>query len=278
VRSGFVTFVGRPNVGKSTLLNRILGTKVAITSDKPQTTRTRIMGVLTRPDAQIVFVDTPGIHKPRTALGSRLNTTAEATIDDVDVVCFVIDATQPFGRGDQWVANLVPKDAVCVVNKVDRASKAQVIEQLAKAAELDLEAYFPVSARTGDGVGALVEHLVERLPEGPQYFPDNMVTDVPEAFMVAELVREQLLRRTREELPHSIATRVVEWDWPLIRCEIVVERPSQKGIVIGRGGQVLKEVGTAVRQQLPDGAYLELIVKVDKDWQRRPKAMERFGY
>ncbi|MGV3759425.1 MAG: GTPase Era [Actinomycetota bacterium] len=278
MRSGFVTFVGRPNVGKSTLLNRILGTKVAITSDKPQTTRTRIMGVLNRPDAQIVFVDTPGIHKPRTQLGNRLNATAEGTIGDVDVVCFVLDATQPFGRGDQWVANLVPKDAVCVVNKVDRASKAEVAAQLAAASGLDLSEYFPVSAKTGDGVEALVEHLLSRLPEGPQYFPDDMVTDVPEAFMVAELVREQLLRRTREELPHSIATRVVEWDWPLIRCEILVERSSQKGIVIGHKGQVLKEVGMAVRQQLPEGTYLELIVKVDKDWQNRPKAMERLGY
>jgi GTP-binding protein Era len=278
MRSGFVSFVGRPNVGKSTLVNQIVGTKVAITSDKPQTTRTRIMGVLTRPDAQVVFVDTPGIHKPRTALGTRLNATAEGTIGDVDVVCFVIDATQPLGRGDQWVAGLVPKDGVCVVNKVDKASKAQVLEQLTAASELGLSEYFPVSARTGVGVDALVEHLISRLPEGPQYFPDDMVTDVPEAFWVAELVREQLLARTRDELPHSIAARVVEWEWPLIRCEILVERESQKGIVIGKGGQVLKEVGTAVREQLPEGAYLELQVKVDKDWQRHPKAMERFGY
>jgi GTP-binding protein Era len=278
MRSGFVTLVGRPNVGKSTLVNRIVGTKVAITSDKPQTTRTRIMGVLNHPDAQVVFVDTPGIHKPRTALGSRLNATAEGTIDDVDVVCLVLDATQPVGRGDQWVAGLVPKDAVCVVNKVDRASREQVLAQLGAAAALELSEYFPVSARTGDGVGALVEHLVSRLPEGPAYFPDEMVTDVPEAFWVAELVREQLLRRTHDELPHSIAARVTEWDWPLIRCEILVERESQKGIVIGKKGQVLKEVGIAVREQLPEGAYLELQVKVDKDWQRHPKAMERFGY
>jgi GTP-binding protein Era len=236
------------------------------------------MGVLTRPDAQVVFVDTPGIHKPRTALGTRLNATAQGTIDDVDVVCLVLDATQPVGRGDQWVAGLVPKDAVCVLNKIDKASRQQVLEQLATASSLELSEYFPVSARTGDGVGALVEHLVSRMPEGPQYFPDEMVTDVPEAFWVAELVREQLLARTRDELPHSIAARVTEWDWPFIRCEILVERDSQKGIVIGKGGQVLKEVGTAVREQLPEGAYLELQVKVDKNWQRHPKAMERFGY
>ena len=277
-RSGFVTLVGRPNVGKSTLLNRILGTKVAITSDKPQTTRTRIMGVLTRADSQIVFVDTPGIHKPRTAMGSRLNATAQGTIGDVDVVCFVLDATQPFGRGDQWVANLVPKDAVCIVNKVDRATKKEIADQLLAASALSLSAYFPVSAKTGDGIDALIAHLEDRLPEGPQYFPDDMVTDVPEAFWVAELVREQLLRRTHDELPHSIAARVTEWDWPLIRCEILVERDSQKGIVIGKKGQVLKEVGIAVRAQLPEGTYLELMVKVDKDWQSRPKAMERLGY
>ena len=278
MRSGFVTLVGRPNVGKSTLVNRIVGTKVAITSDKPQTTRTRIMGVLTRPDAQVVFVDTPGIHKPRTALGTRLNATAQGTIGDVDVVCLVLDATQPVGRGDKWVAGLVPHDAVCIVNKVDRASPAQVLDQLRAASDLELSEYFPVSARTGDGVDALVEHLVDRLPEGPAYFPDDMVTDVPEAFWVAELVREQLLRRTHDELPHSIAARVTEWDWPFIRCEILVERESQKGIVIGKRGLVLKEVGTAVREQLPEGTYLELQVKVDKDWQRHPKAMERFGY
>jgi GTPase len=278
MRSGFVTFVGRPNVGKSTLLNQILGTKVAITSDKPQTTRTRIMGVLTRSDAQIFFVDTPGIHKPRTALGTRLNATAQGTIGDVDVVCLVLDATQPFGRGDQWVANLVPKDAICVVNKVDKASKQALADQLVAASALGLSEYFPVSAKTGEGVTTLVDHLISVLPEGPQYFPDDMVTDVPEAFMVAELVREQLLRRTHDELPHSIAARVTEWDWPFIRCEILVERSSQKGIVIGHKGQVLKEVGIAVREQLPEGAYLELLVKVDKDWQSRPKAMEHFGY
>ncbi|HEX6422147.1 MAG TPA: GTPase Era [Acidimicrobiales bacterium] len=277
-RSGFVSLVGRPNVGKSTLLNRILGQKVAIVSDKPQTTRHRIQGVLTRPDAQVVFVDTPGIHKPRTPLGERLNVTAQSTIPDVDVVVLVIDATQPLGRGDRWVAARVPRDAVVVVNKTDAAGPGEVLEQLRAAGELELSEYFPVSARTGDGVGELVEHLVARLPEGPRYFPDDMVTDVPEAFWVAELVREQLLAVTRDELPHSITTRVTEWEWPRIRCEILVERESQKGMVIGRKGAVLKQVGTAVREQLPEGAYLELHVKVDKDWQRRPAALDRLGF
>jgi GTP-binding protein Era len=277
-RSGFASLVGRPNVGKSTLLNRILGHKVAIVSDKPQTTRHRIQGVLNRPDAQVVFVDTPGIHKPRTALGERLNVAAESAIGDVDVVVLVLDATQPLGRGDRWVADRLPADAVVVVNKVDIAQPADVLEQLRAAAELDLAEYFPLSARTGAGVAELVDHVVERLPPGPRLFPEDMVTDVPEAFRVAELVREQLLAVAREELPHSIATRVIEWDWPLIRCEILVERDSQKGIVIGHRGEVLKQVGTAVRSQLPDGAYLELHVKVDKDWQRRPAALDRLGF
>jgi GTPase len=277
-RSGFVSLVGRPNVGKSTLLNRILGHKVAIVSDKPQTTRHRIQGVLNRRGAQAVFVDTPGIHKPRTALGERLNVTAESAIGDVDVVVLVLDATQRLGRGDHWVAQRVPTDAVVVVNKVDIAKPAEVMEQLRAAAELDLAEYFPVSARTGSGVDELVDHVVGRLPPGPRYFPEDMVTDVPEAFWVAELVREQLLAVAREELPHSIATRVTEWDWPRIRCEILVERESQKGIVIGHRGEVLKRVGAAVRSQLPDGAYLELHVKVDRDWQRRPAALDRLGF
>jgi GTP-binding protein Era len=276
-RSGFVTIVGRPNVGKSTLLNRILGRKVSIVSDKPQTTRHRLQGALDRPGVQAVFVDTPGLHKPRTALGERLNAAAESSLRDVDLVVFVIDATQPLGRGDRWVADRVPADAVLVVNKTDAAGPARVLAQLEAASALDLSAYFPVSARTGAGVDALVEHLLARLPEGPRYYPEGMVTDVPDALWVAELVREQLLAVTREELPHSIATRVTEWDWPLIRCEILVERESQKGIVIGRRGAVLKAVGSAVREQLPEGAYLELHVKVDRDWQRRPAALDRLG-
>jgi GTP-binding protein Era len=153
-----------------------------------------------------------------------------------------------------------------------------VMEQLRRAGELDLSAYFPVSARTGEGIDALVDHLVALMPEGPRYFPEDMVTDVPEAFWVAELVREQLLAVTREELPHSIATRVTEWEWPYVRCEILVERPSQKGIVVGQGGEILKKVGMAVRSQLPEGVYLDLHVKVDRNWQRRPAALDRLGF
>lgn len=279
MKSGFVTFVGRPNVGKSTLLNKILGEKVSIVSDKPQTTRNEVRGVLTGDGHQIVFVDTPGIHKPRTLLGERLNETATGTIGDVDVVCLVIDATAPVGPGDRWVASRIPADAFIIVNKIDLARREQVLAQLAAASELERgSGFFPVSARTGDGLDVLLTAIIDRLPEGPAYYPDDMVTDVPDAFWVAELVREQLLAVTREEVPHSVATRVTEWDWPHIRVEILVERDSQKGIVIGRGGSVLKQVGINVREQLPKGAYLELFVKVDQDWQRQARALDRLGY
>lgn len=279
MHSGFVTIVGRPNVGKSTLLNRMLGTKVSIVSNKPQTTRTEVRGVLTRSDVQAVFCDTPGIHKPRTTLGERLNHTARSALADMDVVLFVVDGRGGIGNGDRFVAEgLPPERTVLVLNKVDGQSHDRIIEQLALATGFDFDEYFPISARKGTGVDELVEHVLSRLPEGPQYYPDDMVTDVPEAFWVAELVREQLLAVVRQELPHSIATRVTEWEWPRIRCEILVERESQKGMVIGKGGAVLKEAGTRVREQLPEGAYLELVVRVDKDWQRRPKALDRLGY
>ena len=283
MKSGFVTLVGRPNVGKSTLLNQILGQKVTIVSDKPQTTRTQVRGVLTRPDAQVVFVDTPGIHKPRTLLGERLNETATASVGDVDVVCLVLDATAPVGRGDQWVAERVPSDAIVVVNKTDLAAPNQVLDQLRAASErlAGGDEYFPVSARTGEGVSELVEALVARLPEGPSYYPDDMVTDVPEAFWVAELVREQLLAVLRDEVPHSVATRVTEWDWPRVRCEILVERDSQKGIVIGRGGERLKQVGTSARRAMEtlfDGpVHLELWVKVRRDWVEDEAALRELG-
>ncbi|MEE3352686.1 MAG: GTPase Era [Actinomycetota bacterium] len=277
--SGFVTLVGRPNVGKSTLMNRLLGQKVTIVSDKPQTTRTEVRGVLTRPGVQAVLCDTPGIHKPRTLLGERLNHTARAALADMDVVLFLVEADGPVGRGDAFIADRLPKDrTVLVVNKVDRVGRDRIAEQLIAASAFGFNEYFPISARDGEGVDALRTHVLDRLPEGPQYYPDDMVTDVPEAFWVAELVREQLLAVVKEELPHSIATRVTEWEWPRVRCEILVERDSQKGIVIGKKGAVLKEVGTAARAQMPEGAFLELVVRVDKGWQRRPKALDRLGY
>jgi GTP-binding protein Era len=277
-RSGFVALVGRPNVGKSTLLNRILGEKVSIVSPRPQTTRHQIRGILDRGDVQVVFVDTPGVHKPRTLMGSRLNAVAGEVAGDVDVVCLVVDADAGLGPGDQRLAAGVGRGAVLVLNKCDRAGAARVGEQLLRCAELGFAEYFPVSARTGEGVEALVGYLEARMPEGPRWYPEGMSSDVSEELRVAELVREQLLRVTHDELPHSIATRVVGWEWPRITVEILVERESQKGMVIGKGGSVLKEVGTRVRRQLPEGAFLELRVRVEKDWQSRPASLDRLGY
>ncbi len=277
-RSGFVTLLGRPNAGKSTLLNKILGLKVSIVSDKPQTTRTQVRGVLDRPGAQLVFVDTPGIHKPRTALGSSLNATANQASSQVDVVCFVLDATAPYGRGDAAIAERLSKDSVIVVTKSDIASRHQIAEQLAATSDLDAAQWFPVSGRTGDGIEDLVSYLTTRMPSGPRLYPPGMVTDVGDEFWVAELVREKLLALTRDELPHSVATRVTEWEWPRIRCEILVERESQKPMVIGKGGEVLKKVGTAVRAEIGEDVFIELFVKVEKNWQRRPELVQRLGY
>ncbi|HEX3459260.1 MAG TPA: GTPase Era [Acidimicrobiales bacterium] len=314
--SGFAAVVGRPNVGKSTLINRIVGTKVSITSPRPNTTRSQVRGVLNRPGAQVVFVDTPGLHKPRTALGERMNDSASSSMDDVDVVIAMVEATGAIGPGDRMVLTQASRrvrslaraaalerevgvadgDApgqptlLVVVNKIDRVDDngvlthltavSEVIESLAEedgSPPVPVE-YFPVSASEGDGVDALVDAVVSRMPEGPRYYPEGMVTDVAEAFWVADLVREQLLARVEDELPHSIACRVTEWEWPRVRCEILVERDSQKGIVIGKGGSTLKEVGTAVRKQMPPGAYLELFVRVEKRWQHREDALDRLGF
>jgi GTPase len=289
MRSGFCSIVGRPNVGKSTLVNRICGTKVSIVSDKVQTTRTQVRGVLTlqQPadfvDAQIIFVDTPGVLKPRSLLGERTNAAASAAFGDVEVACLLIDATMPFGKGDRFIAQRLPRTSFLVVNKVDMASRQQVLRQLHAASELGFDEYFPISAVDGSGIRPLIDAIIGRLPEGPLLYPPEMIRETDETVWVAELVREQLLAVAEEELPHSIACRVVEWEdrdngGPFVRIEILVERESQKPIVIGKGGSVLKEVGIAVRDQLPPGAYVELFVKVAKDWQRTPYMLDRLGY
>ena len=313
-RSGFAAVVGRPNVGKSTLVNAMVGTKVSITSPRPNTTRAQVRGVLDRPDAQVVLVDTPGLHKPRTPLGERMNDLATSSLDDVDVVVAMVEATGAVGPGDRMVltrsAHRVrsmvrasplasgPGGAdgtgnpalLVVVNKIDQVGGDGVLTHLNAVSgvieEIDGEdagievpvEYFPISAATGEGVAALTEAVVARMPEGPRYYPEGMVADVAEALWVADLVREELLHRVQDELPHSIACRVTEWEWPRVRCEILVERDSQKGIVIGKGGTTLKEVGTAVRRQMAPGAYLELFVRVEKRWQHREDALDRLGF
>jgi GTPase len=292
-KSGFVSLIGRPNVGKSTLVNLLVGRKVSIVSERPQTTRTQIRGVRTTETEQIVFLDTPGVHKPRTLLGERANERALSTLAEVDVICFLVDATAAIGPGDRFITELVTQvstPTVLVVNKVDRATPAQIAERLAEAAEsFQFAAFVPVSARTGDGTDALLSELDAHLPEGPQYYPDGVVTDQPESFLAAELVREKLLAVAREELPHSIAVtteQVEERDTasgPLLALRVVVrvERESQKGIVIGRGGSVLKRAGTEAREELEAllgvRVHLETRVKVEPHWQRRAHSLDRLG-
>jgi GTP-binding protein Era len=284
LRSGFVAVVGRPNVGKSTLVNTMVGTKVTITSPRPGTTRRAVRGVLHTPGVQAIFVDTPGLHKPRTMLGERLNEHVGSALSDVDAVLVVLDATAAVGPGDRRVleaslSERAPGEVLVVVNKVDLAPRKSVVERLLQAnkAAPDSE-IFPVSAATGEGVAVLVDAVTALLPVGPAYFPEGTLSDVAETFWVAELVREALLAHVEDELPHSIACRVTEWEWPYIRVEILVERESQKGIVIGAGGSLLKQVGTAVRKELPEGTYLELRARVEPRWQQRRDSIERLGY
>jgi GTP-binding protein Era len=290
LKSGITTLVGRPNVGKSTLLNQLVGMKVSIVSDRPQTTRNQVRGVLNGPGTQVVFIDTPGIHKPKTELGRRLNQRSIETLGAVDVVCFLIEANAAIGAGDRYIAGLlaeVDTPVILVVNKTDAASPPEIVSHLAGAAGTlgDFAAYVPLSARTGDGADALLGEITSRLPEGPMYYPDGVVTDQPDTFLAAELLREKLLAVAREELPHSLAVTVEEVeerpDLLVLRAVVRVERDSQKGIVIGKGGAVIKEAGTAARLELEallgTKIHLETHVKVDKDWQRRPDALDRLG-
>ncbi len=296
-RSGFACFVGRPNVGKSTLTNALVGEKVAITSSRPQTTRHSIRGIVNRPDAQLVLVDTPGLHRPRTLLGQRLNAVVRETLAEVDVVGLCIPADQQVGPGDRFIAaelaalRRAPK--VAIVTKTDLVGRQQLAEQLLAVSGLgDFAEVVPVSAVDGHQVGLLADLLVGLLPEGPVLYPGGELTDEPEAVMVAELVREAALEGVRDELPHSLAVVVEEMlpregrpaDRPLldVRVELYVERPSQKAIVIGRGGERLREVGTSARRQiealLGTPVFLDLHVKVAKNWQQDPKALRRLGF
>jgi GTPase len=290
-RSGFVAVVGRPNVGKSTLVNSLVGSKVAITSDKPQTTRGAVRGILNEPSVQVVFVDTPGYHKPRTLMGERLNEIVRAAWSDVDIALLVLDGKAGIGRGDNWIVDdLRPNEVpiVCAVNKIDVLKPERIAASLAAASGLgDFEEYVPVSARTGSGVDLLRELVVERMPEGPMYYPPGTKTDQPPSAFVAELIREKLLVRMREELPHSVAVVTEDYEERSdglleIRATVFVERESQKGIVIGKGGENLRVVGTEAREEIEvlfgRKVFLELRVGVEKDWQRREHALERLGF
>ncbi len=295
MRSGFVAVVGRPNVGKSSLVNALVGTKVAITSDKPQTTRTAVRGILDRDEVQVVFVDTPGYHKPRTLLGERLNELVRQSWRDIDLALFVVDAAAGIGRGDERVASELREAArpagtpvFCVVNKIDRLSKNKIAAALTEAAKLDnFDEFVPTSATGGEGIEILSELVCARMAEGPMFFPAGTRSDQPPPVFVAELVREKLLARTREELPHSIAVVTEDYEerddgllW--IEARIYVERESQKGIVIGKGGVTLKAVGQEAREEIEllfgRRVYLDLRVRVEKDWQRHAHSLERLGF
>ena len=295
-RSGFVCFVGRPNTGKSTLTNALVGAKVAITSNRPQTTRHTIRGIVHREDFQIVLVDTPGLHRPRTLLGKRLNELVRDTYSEVDVIGLCIPADESIGPGDRWIHEQIRAVAprttlVAIVTKIDRVPKERLAAQLMDVSELvgqDTE-IVPVSATTGEQVDVLIGVLVDQLPPGPAFYPDGELTDEPEEVLMAELIREAALEGVRDELPHSLAVVIEEVspregrdDLIDVHAILFVERDSQKGIVIGKGGARLREVGTAARTQieklLGTKVYLDLRVKIAKNWQRDPKQLGRLGF
>ena len=301
-RSGFVSFVGRPNAGKSTLTNALVGSKVVITSDKPQTTRTVVRGIVHRDDAQLILVDTPGLHRPRTLLGERLNDLVKTTLAEVDVVAVCLPANERVGPGDRFIVNEMAKvkrtTKVAVVTKTDLASADRIAEHLLDIARLGSETgtewaeIVPVSARSGDQVGLLADLLVGLLPEGPQLYPDGELSDAPEEILAAELIREAALEGLRDELPHSVAVVVEEMglregrpdDKPLldVHANLYVERDSQKGIIIGPKGARLRDIGTRARTQiealLGTPVYLDLHVKIAKDWQRDPRQLRKLGF
>lgn len=276
-RSGFVAVVGRPNVGKSTLVNALVGTKVSIVSSNPNTTRTQVRGIISTETHQVIFVDTPGIHKPRSPLGARLNASATDAISDVDLVIVVVDGSAKTGPGDERVLRAAPPGSFLVVNKVDRMSPKSLLERLGSLANYDMESFFPVSSTNLDGVSALRDSVIAKMPLGPPYYPIGATSDTTETEWIAELVREALLAILREELPHSLATAVTEVEKKYVRCDIFVERDSQKAIVLGKGGENLKRVGIKVRQSMPEGMYLDLVVKVAKDWQSTPRFLDELG-
>ncbi|MCP3030349.1 GTPase Era [Halobacillus sp. A1] len=291
-KSGFVAIIGRPNVGKSTFMNRVIGEKIAIMSDKPQTTRNKISGVLTEKDAQMIFIDTPGIHKPKHKLGDYMVNVAENTLNEVDAIMFMINAEEGYGRGDQFILDRLQKinqPVFLIVNKIDKVHPDQLLPLIEEyRSKLDFEEIVPISALEGNNVDHLLGVLKSHLPEGPQFYPEDQITDHPERFIVSEFIREKVLQLTREEIPHSIAV-VIETmkkrddsNAVFIQAVIIVERNSQKGIIIGKQGSMLKEVGQRARKDiellLGSKVYLELWVKVQKDWRNKQIQLSDFGY
>jgi GTPase len=290
-KSGFVSIVGRPNVGKSTLLNHIVGQKIAIMSNKPQTTRNKITAVYTTEQGQVIFLDTPGIHKPKSKLGDYMVAVAENTLNEVDLVLFVIDATEKRGPGDDYIIERlkqVKTPVFLVINKIDKVHPEELLPIIDEYRKLyEFKQIIPISALEGNNTGPLIQAIFDEMEEGPMYYPPDQVTDHPERFIVAELIREKVLHLTREEVPHSIAVTVEEMKRGengktlYIYAAIYVERDSQKGILIGERGQMLKEIGRRARldiERLGDKVYLELWVKVKKDWRNQERMLRNFGF
>jgi len=291
-KSGFVSIIGRPNVGKSTFLNRVIGQKIAIMSDKPQTTRNKIQGVYTENDAQVVFIDTPGIHKPKHKLGDFMVKTAQESIKDVDATLFMINANEGLGRGDEFIIEKLQgtkSPVILVINKIDTIHPDELFQIIDKYKDLyQFAEIVPISALQGNNVDRLLDVVKKYLPEGPQYYPADQVTDHPERFIIAELVREKVLHLTREEVPHSIAViieqieRRPEGNAIYVNATIIVERPSQKGIIIGKQGSLLKEIGKRARLDIENllgtKVFLELWVKVQKDWRNRMSQLRDLGF
>ncbi len=291
-RSGFVALIGRPNVGKSTLLNALVGEKVAIMSDRPQTTRNQIRAVLTRPEYQVIFIDTPGLHKPKHMLGTNMVQIARMTMEEVDLVCFLVEASQPPGPGDRYIAdilNSVNSPLFLILNKIDLVSEDKLVDFSERYRQLcSFKDSFALSALKKINLEPLVDAALELLPEGPQFYPPDMITDQPEKFIAAEIIREKVIHLTRQEIPFSIAVVIEEMkprnDGNLldIRAEIFTERKSQVGIIVGKGGNLLKEAGTRARTELEalfgQRIFLDLRVKVKADWRNREEELRRLGY
>ncbi len=291
-QSGFVALIGRPNVGKSTLINALVGEKVAITTDRPQTTRNQIRAVLTRPDFQIIFIDTPGLHKPKHRLGDTMIQVARSAMQEVDLICFLVEASEPPGLGDRYIADIlqtVNSPRFLVLNKVDLVEKDKLALRTETYGKLaDFQAVFQLSALKQQSFEPFIEAIRDRMPEGPQFYPPDMITDQPERFVASEIIREKIILLTHQEIPFSIAVVIEEMrsreDSEIldIRAEIYVERKSQVGIIVGRGGSLLKKAGTSARLEMEalfgQPIYLDLRVKVKKDWRNRVEELRRLGY